>query len=183
MQDVVAGHGRDAMKPPQFSIANLMVVVGFVAFNVAATQLWSHSSSPSLLSGRFLTSIALQVGLLCLIRSRRSRFLPFWLGFEVFALLAAITTIYLDEASADDPLFKLMDQYYFSTYKWLEGVSTLIADPFLRSSVRTAINAGSNTFASNFLYELISFLPQLVFALIGGVLTKVTIRLWGKRHS
>ena len=65
------------MKPPQFSIAKLMVVVGIVALNIAATQFWSHSSDPSLLTGRFLTCIALQVGLFCLIRSRRSRLLPF----------------------------------------------------------------------------------------------------------
>jgi hypothetical protein len=171
------------MKLPRFSIAKLMVIVGIVALNIAATQFWSPSSEPSLFTGRFLTSIALQVGLLCLIRSHRTRFLPFWSGFEAFGLAAAITSVYIDFLSpADSQLFNLMDLYLFSTYNIFNNMFVSINYPYFRSSLTNSL-LPDNSFMSNFMFEAISFLPQLFIALIGGFLTSLTIRRWGRRHD
>ena len=96
IEEITAVHGRDAVKVLRFSIAKLMVIVGVVALNLAAVQFWSPSSEPSLFTGRFLMSIALQVGLFCLIRSRRTGYRTFWWGFVSFGLAALITSIYTD---------------------------------------------------------------------------------------
>lgn len=172
------------MKPPRFSIARLMVVVGVVAFNFAAVQFWSHSSSPSLLTGRFLTSLALQAGLFCLIRSRGTRFFSFWAGFEVFGLAAAITTIYMDFFTAEDSLlFRQWDEYLFSAYNFIERLCTLIKDPYYQSRAKTILLLQNGSFTSDFLYEFISFLPQFLVALVGGFLTGLTVRIWGGRRA
>ncbi len=170
------------MKVLRFTIAKLMVIVGIVAFNLAAIQFWSPSSSPSLFTGRFLMSIALQVGLFCLIRTRRSRYGTFWRGFVMFGLAAAITSIYIDLFSpADSELFDLMDQYLASTFDLLERICMLIPDPYLRSRARTALVVPDNSFVSNLTYDFVSFLPQLFIALSGGCLASLALRIWTKR--
>jgi hypothetical protein len=158
------------MKSQQVSIAKLMVVVGVVAFNLGSIQFWSHSSDPSLLTGRCLTSIALQIGLYGLIRSRRSKFLPFWAGFEVFGLVAAIISVYIDFFSQDDSgLFDLMDIYFFEVMGFARRV-------FL--TVRIDLRNGN--YLDNFVYEIVSFFPQLCIALIGGFLASLAVRFLGK---
>ncbi len=172
------------MQVLRFSIAKLMVIVGVAALNLAAVRFWSPSSEPSLFTGRVLMSIALQVGLFSLIRSRRTGYRTFWWGFVSFGLAAFITSVYIDFFSSDDSeLFDAMDQYLFSTFTLLERICLLIPDPYLRSRVRTAFLMPDNTFTSHFMYDFVSFLPQLLIALSGGVVTSVTIRLWGKRQE
>jgi hypothetical protein len=170
------------MKIPQFSIARLMTIVGIVGLNLAFTRLWSHSSHPSLLTGRFLTSIALQVGLFCLIRSRRRRTFTFWIGFEGFGLAAAITSIYIDFFSLDDSrLFYINDLYLFNIYNLLCKICMLINDPYCRGVAVAKLSSHDGSFIENMLFELVSSLPQLFIALIGGLLmaslSKVTARL------
>jgi hypothetical protein len=104
------------VKVLRFSIATLMVIVGVVALNLAALQFWSPSSEPSLFTGRVLMSIALQVGLFCLIRSRRTGHRTFWWGFVSFGLAALFTLIYINFFSPDDSdLFNAMDQYLLAS--------------------------------------------------------------------
>jgi hypothetical protein len=183
-QDIAAIHGRDAMKPPQFSIAKLMIVVGIVALNITAPQFWSHSSEPSALSGRFLTFIALQVGLFFLIRSRRTWLFPFWAGFEVFGLVAAFVSIYIDFFSPEGSvLFGWMDTYYFNSYKFLEKISILIRDPYYRSRIWTNVVSHDGGVIDNSLWEVVSFLPHLAIAVVGGFLTSLAIRCLGNRRG
>jgi hypothetical protein len=170
------------VKALRFTIAKLMVIVGIVAFNLAATQFWSPSSSPSLFTGRFLMSIALQFGLFCLILTRRSGYGTFWGGFVMFGLAAAITSIYIDLFSpADSELFNLMDQYLASTFDLLERICMVIPDPYFRSTARTALVVSDNRFISHFIYDFISLLPQLFIALSGGCLASLALRRWTKR--
>jgi hypothetical protein len=176
---MTAVHGRDAVKVFRFSIGKLMAIVGVVALNFVAIQFWSPSSEPSLLTGRFLMSIALQVGLLCLIRTRRTGYRTFWWGFVSFGLAASITTIYIDLFSpGESELFNAMDQYLFSTFNLLERICMLIPDPYFRSRVRTAFLVSDNRFTSHLMFDFVSFLPQFLIALSGGVLTSVALRLW-----
>ena len=58
MEEMTAVHGRDAVKLLRFSIGKLMLTIGVVALNLGAAQFWSPASEPSLLTGRFLMSIA-----------------------------------------------------------------------------------------------------------------------------
>jgi hypothetical protein len=171
------------VKVLRFSIAKLMVVVGIVALNLAAVQFWSPSSEPSLFTGRILMAIALQVGLFCLIRSRRTGYRTFWWGFLSFGLAAFLTCVFIDVGPLDSYLFDPMDQYLASTYDLLARVCLFIPDPYVRSSVKTAFLDPSNSFTSHFTFDFVSFLPQLFIALSGGVLTSLTVRCWGKRHD
>jgi hypothetical protein len=173
------------MKLPQFSIARLMTIVGIVGLNLAFTQLWSHSSEPSLLTGRFLTIIALQVGLFCLIRSRRSRTFTFWIGFEGFGLAAAITSIYIDFFYlfyfGDSKLADINDLYLYTTYGLLGKLCRMINDPYWRGVAVDKLFTHDGGFTDNLLFELVSSIPQLFIALIGGLLVaslrKVAARL------
>jgi hypothetical protein len=188
---MTAAHGRDAVKVLRFSIAKLMVIVGVVALNLAAVQFWSPSSDPSLFTGRVLMSIALQVGLLCMIRSRRTGYRTFWWGFLLCGLAAFLTCVFIDLSlyvsidfnPLDLYLFDAMDQYLASTYDLLARVCMFIPDPYVRSRVKTAFLDSSNSFTSHFMFDFVSFLPQCFIALSGGVLTSLTVRCWGKRHD
>ena len=166
--DFFSIHRTDAMSLPRFSILKLMVVVGIVAINLASTQLWSPSSDPSLLSGRFLTSIALQVGILCVIRSRRTRISPFWSGFVAFGLAAAITSIYIDFINTESKLFDLMDLYLFHTFKFLDRTF------YYKIRINYPV-------AGDLAHEVVGFLPHLLIAIVGGCLTSLAIRLWDRR--
>jgi hypothetical protein len=168
----------------RFSISKLMVIVGIAALNLAAVQFWSPSSEPSLFTGRLLMAIALQIGLFCLIRSRRKGYRAFGWGFLAFGVAAFVTCTYIDFlASEDSALFDLMDQYVVYAYDLLAGVCILIPDPTFRSKVRTVLLVSNNSFACHFMYDFVCFLPQLLIALIGGVLTSVAVRFSGKRHA
>jgi hypothetical protein len=162
------------MKLRQFSIARLMTIVGIVGLNLAFTQLWSHSSEPSLLSGRFVTIIALQVGLFCLIRSRRSRSFTFWMGFEAFGLAAAITSLYIDFFYffhfGDSELADLNDLYLSNAYDFLIRCCATINDPYWRGVAVNKLVTHDGSFTENMLFELVSSIPQLFIALIGGLL-------------
>ena len=162
------------MKLQQFSIARLMTIVGIVGLNLALTQLWSHSSEPSLLTGRFLTSIALQIGLFCLIRSRRSRTFTFWIGFEGFGLAAAITSLYIDFFYffhfGDSKLANLNDLYLSNTYDLLIRCCRIINDPYWRGVAVNKLVTHDGSFTENMLFELVSSIPQLFIALTGGLL-------------
>jgi hypothetical protein len=175
----------------RFSIAKLMIIVGVVAFNLAAIQFWSPSSDPSLFTGRVVMSIALQVALLCLIRSRRTGYRTFWRGFLSFGLAAFITSVFIDLSYVllidfspfDSYLFDATDLYLSFTYDLLARLCMFIPDPYLRSRLRTAFLFSDNTFTCHFVYDFVSFLPQFFVALCGGVLTSLTIRYWSKRHD
>lgn len=156
------------MNLPKFSIGTLMAIVGVVALNLASTQFWSHSSSPSLFTGRLFTSIALQGGLFYLIRSRRTSYLAFWAGFEIFALAAAITTIYIDFFNGGDLVVAdFMDDYLFNAYGFLVNLCQFLPIPYLRSR-GLAILAENDTFNANALYEFLYFFPQIIIAVMGG---------------
>jgi hypothetical protein len=162
------------MKLLQFSIARLMTIVGIVGLNLAFTQLWSHSSEPALLTGRFVTCIALQIGLFCLIRSRRSRAFAFWIGFEGFGLAAAITSIYIDFFylfhDGDSRLANINDLYILNMYNLLSQFCRVISDPYWRGVALVKLSSHDGGFTDNMLFELVSSIPQIFMALIGGLL-------------
>jgi hypothetical protein len=172
----------------RFSIAKLMIIVGVVALNLAAIQIWSPSSEPALFTGRFLMFIALQAGLFCLIRSRRAGYRTFWRGFLSFGLAAFITSVFIDLSGAlpidfnpiDSYLFDAMDRYLAVTYDLLARLCMFIPDPYLRSRLRTVSVVSENTFTCHFVYDCVSFLLQFFVALCGGALTSLTVRLFGK---
>jgi hypothetical protein len=191
IEEITAVHRRDAVKVLRFSIAKVMVIVGVVALNLAAVQFWSPSSEPSLFTGRVLMSIALQVGLFCLIRSQRIEYRIFWWGFLSFGLAAFITSVFIDLSYTlpidfspiDSCLFNAMDQYLAFSYDLLARLCMFVPDPYLRSRLRTVFLLSDNTFTCHFVYDFVSFLPQLFIALSGGVLTSVIIRRWNNRHD
>jgi hypothetical protein len=87
-------------------------------------------------------------------------------GFEAFGLVAAIISVYIDFFSPDDSgLFDLMDNYLFEVMGFVRRV-------FL--TVRIDLRNGS--YLDNFVYEIVSFLPQVCIALIGGCLATLAIR-------
>src|SRR5262249_37389268 len=129
-QDVAAIHGRDAMKLPRVSIARLMVIVAIIALNIAATRAFMRWEW----SGLFLIGLALQVGLLGLIRCRiGSR--AFWWGFEAFGLASALFVpcmVWLDPYGHSD-LSRVVRLYAESAFIIAEHLCTLVKDPASRA--------------------------------------------------
>ncbi len=50
-----------------------------------------------------------------------------------------------------------------------------IPDPYFRSRARTALVVSENSFISHFMYDFVSFLPQLFIALSGGFLASLAL--------
>ena len=148
--------------------------------NLACTQLWSHSSEPSLLTGRVLTGIALQIGLFRLIRSRQSRTFTFWIGFEGFGSAAAMTSIYCDFfyflPGGDSKLGDINDFYLVNMYELLVKFCRMIGDPYWRGMALVELSSHDGGFTDKMLFELISSIPQLFIALIGGLLMALLTR-------
>jgi hypothetical protein len=168
------------MKFSQFSIGKLMAVVGIVALNLTFAHFWTPTSEPTLFTGRFLMSIALQVGLFRLICNQRTKSLSFWYGFEAFGLAAAITTIYIDILSPDgSEMFRIMDLYLFNTVNLIEkSLRMLISDNYCQAKIIAFVLDDHR----ESLCEVMYFMPQFFIAMVGGFLTSLTVRCLGRRN-
>jgi hypothetical protein len=178
IQDIAAIHRRDAVKLPRFSIAKLMVIVGILALNIAAARAfidWEWT-------GLFLIGFALQVGLLCLIRSRIG-FRPFWWGFETFGLASVITPIFITLVSqtAGSEFLRLMNMYVEFAFSLVSRLCTLIKNPVSQARLTLFLLQDMQLI----ILEIAFFLPQLLTAVVGGLIASLIVRRWGVaiRHA
>jgi hypothetical protein len=153
------------MKMPQFSIAGLMAVVCSVATTIAgARAVYAyHPASPTfapLLLGVPLIAFAVQLGLWRAVRGR-GRARDFWAGFVAFGFLSAGTFaaafIWFPE-SMETPLF------VWGAYYELMGVALFWVLPSWLISQHPLVWTFSAT--------ALLFLPQIIIASTGGLLTQ-----------
>jgi hypothetical protein len=160
------------VKLPRVSIAKLMVIVGIVALNAAAVRAfmelqWNGYFNPGLLIG-----LALEAGLLGLIRSRNG-FRTFWWGFEAFGLASAITPFLIALISPD-----VVNSYIGFALNLVEHLFfTLIKNPATQGRLFEFIQGDLGLIIW---IEFAIFLPQLFVAVVGGLLASLIVRLWGK---
>ena len=157
------------MKMPRFRIAWLMVAVAIAAIDFAAIRallgLGASLVWGLLLVGALPMANVLIVGILIARQRVKSR--PFLLGFEVFGAIALALYIYLATSSPLSPL---------SAKGPLESYLLLVFDPL------NAVIGSNQPFVRAAIVLLVGIPmlvgPQLVFAVIGGLLSrrfKITI--------
>jgi hypothetical protein len=151
---------------PRFRIAWLMVAVAIVAINFAAIRaalgLPGGPRVALLLVGALPMANVLLVGILVARQSPRRR--PFLLGFEVFGAMA--TALYIHSATSSPPEVDApIASYLLLVFDPLNSVIVQYP-PFVRGAIAVSVGV------------LMLVGPQLVFALIGGILSrrfKITI--------
>jgi hypothetical protein len=157
-----------AVKVPRFRIAWVMVFVAFVALNFPAIRATSDSAVGGLLTmGALPMANVLAVGILVGLRRPGSR--PFLLGFEGFAAMAlalyvALACFYGQPDGSSNVYLDLMGSYLGLLFELLE--KSIGRHPFAFFPV---LCVG--------MVILLGW-PQVVFALIGGFLSrrfKITI--------
>jgi hypothetical protein len=181
IQDAIAIDGRDEMLP--CSIAKMMAIVGVVALNLAAARLLlSHSLY--LLIGASLIGLSLQVGSFRLVRSR-NRVRMFWVGFVAFGSLAMLSFLWgtifapITRVAAPrsrmhyapipgSPMWTLWHAYFGFAVQFLG---------FLPYSSQILGIGGEMPVIT---VAAITFLPQLLIAAAGGLLTRLVVRWWHK---
>lgn len=164
----------------RFSIAKMMAIVGIAALNFAAARiLFAHN--PYLLIGVALTGLSLQVGLFRLIRSR-NRIRMFWVGFVAFGSMAMMSFLWgmvfspttrvmntgriIYTSSPGSAMWTLWHSYYEFAVWSLEPL------PYSGQILGIGGEMPVVTIA------VISYLPQLLIAAFGGLLTSSIIRRW-----
>jgi hypothetical protein len=168
------------MKLPRLSIAEIMTVVGIVALNLAATRAFPDDNH-ELLGGVAPMAVTVQVGIFSLIRSR-GRVRAFGAGFVAFGSLAMASFVGAgffspsDSVSIDPktgqavvrtspgaPIWVLWSRYGRFVFKTLESLpnSDFIVGDGGDSHGQDGIPLGTKA--------LILFLPQMVFAIAGGL--------------
>jgi hypothetical protein len=158
VQDVAIIHGRDAVKPPRFSIARLMAIVGVVAFNGSIVRAYVMEC---LGNGILLSGLALQVGLLCWIRCR-AHVRPFWAGFEVVGLASVLAILCIVGLCPEDSaVFRALILYYDSGFNFAYGLlCKLITNPVSQEDLLLQHELS--------IAESVFFVPHLLVALAGG---------------
>lgn len=165
--------------PARRSIATLMIVVAVVAIDIASVRAYYASRGPvptpewrALLVGVPLISFCLQYGLFRLIRNQ-GRGRSFWVGFELFGLLAACTFIgtFVFWPSSMD--FRVC--YWVAYYS--ELISVLFRQPLRHGVLR------QHPIIWWFAESILLFLPQLLMAVSGGLLTRLVFRWTGKHGA
>ena len=128
-------------------------------------------------TGLFLIGLALQVGLLCLIRSRIG-FRPFWWGFEAFGLASVIVPfcIILVSPASGPEFLRLIELYVESAFNLVGHLCTLIKNPVKQQNLMMVLFQDMQLI----ILEIAIFLPQLLFAVGGGLLASLVVRRWGK---
>lgn len=147
------------MKRFRFTIARWMVVTAVLATNAGLVRAFVVQE---MFSGGILNFIALQVGLWCLLRSR-GRVRRFWLGFEVSGV-ASVLALFACEVSPGSALSRLLMWY------------TNVAFNFVFTHLPTPIDDAVMDHQDWFLV-LIYFLPELVAAMLGGLLSAYLLRI------
>jgi hypothetical protein len=151
------------VKAPCFRIAWIMVAVAIIAVDFgairAATGAGTWLAVGLLLVGALPMANVLVVGMLIARQRLRSR--PFLLGFEGFGAIALALYIYLATSSPLSPLSAEgpIESYLRLAFDPLNAVIRPYG-PFVRSAIQLLVGV------------LMLIGPQLVFALIGGFLSR-----------
>jgi hypothetical protein len=161
------------MKLLRMTLRTQMVIVGLMAVDLTVVRAF-WGSKYHVLTGIVLTGIVLNVGFLCLIRSR-GRARPFWAGFLLAGLLAGasfawalcypkVSATFLDQrtgrqVTVRSPGAPLSDQWERYLDFAEESIESLGSDwnPFLKGQ-----------FAETVTDAFIAFVPQLTVALATG---------------
>ena len=145
------------MNPRRNSIARLMWIVGIVALNLAVGRS-IFLSEPWRLAGIGPIAVAIELGLVCLIRARgRPRRYAFWTGFEAGSLLGlwSFVCVRVPESRVGalwDEYGAFIDGQLLAAY----GLSVLDRGPL------------DPVFLS--MIAVFAFLPQLLLGIAGGFL-------------
>ena len=161
------------MKRPHVSIARLMLIVGAVAYNLAAFRLlvgWAE------FGGFVLIGLALQAGLLGLIRNRPGP-RPFWAGYLVAGLAAMIVPFVVAHLAEEGswPL-RFLEWYVISTLTLVERACLLISDT--RSQLEWTLYLVQDV--QIYIVEVAIFLPQLAVAVAGGLVSAFVAKRLGR---
>lgn len=162
------------MRVTRFSVSRLMVLVGIIALNLAAAR-GLAASSEDLMVGVIPTVLVLQVALFCLIRTRGRR-RAFWVGFLMAGLLAVLSLVGANQFSGSLAL---------ATDAVTGGTRIVVYDAYFGCKQMDAIwTAYVDTVVQWFpnlpVYPLVDavvlLIPQMLAALIGGLLAWLTKR-------
>jgi hypothetical protein len=176
---------RNVMRPPRVSIVRLMAVVGVVAVNLAVFRPL-FDFGPEALIGVGLAWILLQVALFRLIRSR-GRARTFWVGYLAFGAVATSLffwavahprNIGIGRTATQEvrievpgsPLWDMLEAYTRFASVVIEQLPLLPIVPGAYGEV-----VGLITIA------VLWLVPQVLFALVGGLLACALLRLAEKR--
>jgi hypothetical protein len=177
------------MKLPQLSLARMMVFIGIVAANIAAIRGVILAHEEETLFGILLAAITLQVALFRLVRARGPA-RAFWVGYIAVCLLTMMNFVRAmmhPEVVVLTPARTLVripgsapHAVWHGYFDYLSGflVKSL---PFLS---RALVGGYDGTLSNDLLIAglrcAIWFLPQLFFALLGGLLARA---IAGRRRT
>ena len=159
------------MKMPRFRIAWLMAVVAIVVLDFGMMRRWNsdapgHHTNEVLIVGGLPMANLLAIGLL--IVRQRLRSSPFLLGFAVFGAMAlglfVATTI-------------------LCTGIWFEPYLNLVLDPIMNSLGRPMTLTIAQMLMLCSIVAVMLGLPQLAFAVVGGLLFRMLMPLIGCGRS
>ena len=145
------------MKPRRLTTARWMGLIAILAVNAALVRAFVVQE---MFIGGILMFIVLQLGLLCLLRSR-GRQRRFWLGFEVSGM-AAILVLFSCEFLPDSPLNRLVQAY------------TFIAGDLAFTHLPTPLSGRLDDRWQMFL-AVVYFVPELIAALLGSMIASCLI--------
>jgi hypothetical protein len=175
-------HGRDEMF--RFSIAKMMAIVGLISLNFGAARLlFAHN--PYLLTGVVLIGLSLQVGLFRLIRSRH-HVRVFWVGFVAFGSMAMVSFLWGVVFCPSSTGIMINGRKYYppmspgSTMSTVWGYYYEFATCTLKPLPYSDQILGVGGEMPVVTIVVVCYLPQLLIAAFGGLLTRSVIRRWRK---
>ena len=146
------------MRRPRFTIARWMGLIAILAVNAALVRAFLVQE---MFYGGILIFIALQVGLWYLFHSRGRR-RCFWWGFEVSGM-AAVLVLFSCELFPGSPLNRAVTSY--------TDLAADLAFRHLPTALEDRIDEHWHLFLA-----VVYFVPELVAALLGGVITACPVR-------
>lgn len=177
------------MKLPQISIAKLMVAVGVVALNLAFARILVLYN-PEMLTGVALIVLALQIGLFRILQNRGR---AFWVGFVLCGLTSMMGLVWALRSpgvilvSSTGGYFKEEEPpMYGALCEYRDVATERVFYPILNSlHIDPMSNRDSKLLQASFMgfNAVVWFLPQIVVAIFGGLLTSLNGRRWGKVRS
>ncbi len=172
------------MRIPRLSLAKLMIVVGLAALNLAAIRVL-HDYNSEILLGVALAGLALQVALFQFLHSRGRR-RAFWAGFLVCGLMAISTFIWamlfpevfglsrtgVLHITPGSPLYSVWHGYEGFVFERI--IRRFLFDP--RANLEFDRDSALGNLLIACLRAVVWFLPQLLIALVGGLLASLIRR-------
>ncbi len=147
------------MRRLRFTIGQCMCWTAVVAVNAAVVRAFFVDG---LLCGAILIFVALQAGLWQILHSRGSA-RRFWMGFEVGGI-SAILAMFICETFPESQLNRVLSSY--------TSVAMNVAFAYLPDTLVDIIDLNQD-----FLLAVVYFVPELVFALLGGVTAAFLARM------